>query len=139
MQAKVDGMDVSSNIVRETTSQPFIWSIHSSDNAFSLKIPCCGEAMAEHYLLLKPLPIGHQKNMSEIKKLKGQNRQRSGLHTLVYCIRVRLYGSKLLTMPASLEYKNKDELIQFIVLEMESKEPDATDNVLESYLNSAFM
>ncbi|HXX97432.1 MAG TPA: hypothetical protein VEL11_10000, partial [Candidatus Bathyarchaeia archaeon] len=59
MQAKVDGVDVSSNILRETTSQPFIWTIRSSDNVFAEKLPCCGQAMAEMYdLLFKPLPTG---------------------------------------------------------------------------------
>ncbi|HYA84667.1 MAG TPA: hypothetical protein VEH06_14645, partial [Candidatus Bathyarchaeia archaeon] len=49
MQVKVDSTDVSSNIVRETTSNPWILTIPSSDNAFSEKLPCCGEAMAENY------------------------------------------------------------------------------------------
>jgi hypothetical protein len=59
MQVKVDGIDVSSNIVRESTSQPFIYTIHSSDNAFGIKLPCCGQAMDESYeLFFKPLPKG---------------------------------------------------------------------------------
>jgi hypothetical protein len=38
----------------------WILTIPSSDNAFSEKIPCCGEAMAENYFLLfKTLPTGH--------------------------------------------------------------------------------
>lgn len=59
MQVKVDGTDVSSNIVRESTSQPFIYTIRSSDNAFAIKPPCCGQAMDESYeLFFKPLPKG---------------------------------------------------------------------------------
>jgi hypothetical protein len=60
MQVKVDGTEVSSKIVRKTTPQPFTWTIRSSDNAFSMKLPCCGLSMAEMYdLLFKPLPKGH--------------------------------------------------------------------------------
>lgn len=59
MQVKVDGTDVSSNIVRESTTQPFLYSIKSSDNAFGIKPPCCGLAMDESYeLFFKPLPVG---------------------------------------------------------------------------------
>jgi hypothetical protein len=73
---KVDGTDVSSNIVRESTSQPFILSIHSSDNAFGEKIPCCGEAMAENYMLLfKPLPIGHHTITVEVIRVPLQANQ----------------------------------------------------------------
>jgi hypothetical protein len=39
MQVKVDGMDVSSNIVHESTSQPYVYTIRSSDNAYNLKLP----------------------------------------------------------------------------------------------------
>ena len=60
MQVKVDGTDVSSNIVRESTSQSFVFILHSSDNIFNDKIPCCGQSMSEMYeLLFKPLPKGH--------------------------------------------------------------------------------
>jgi len=59
MQVNVDGMDVSSNIIRQTTSQPFVWTILSSDNPYQLKTPCCHKAMGEsYYLLFKPLPVG---------------------------------------------------------------------------------
>jgi hypothetical protein len=76
MQVKVDGMDVSSNIVHEITSQPFIWTIHSSDNAFSVKVPCCGQAMAEDYLLLfKSLPIGHHAITVEVIRVPLQPNQ----------------------------------------------------------------
>ncbi len=59
MQVKFDGTDVSSDIVRQSTSQPFIYTIKSSNNAFDNKLPCCGQAMGESYeLLFKPLPKG---------------------------------------------------------------------------------
>jgi hypothetical protein len=61
MQVKVDGQDVSSNIVRQTTSQPFNFIV-PPDNAFEWKAPIVGgnnTSMAEHYyLLFKPLPVG---------------------------------------------------------------------------------
>ena len=76
MQVKADGMDVSSSIMRETTSQPWILTIPSSDNAFSEKIPCCGEAMAENYFLLfKPLPIGHHTITVEVIRVPLQPNQ----------------------------------------------------------------
>ena len=76
MQVKVDGTDVSPKIVRETTSQPWILTIPSSDNAFSEKIPCCGQAMAENYFLLfKPLPIGHHTITVEVIRVPLQPNQ----------------------------------------------------------------
>jgi hypothetical protein len=76
MQVKVDGVDVSPNIARETTSQPFIWTIHSSDNVFAEKLPCCGEAMAEMYdLLFKPLPTGHHTISVEVIRVPLQPNQ----------------------------------------------------------------
>jgi hypothetical protein len=76
MQVKVDGADVSSKIVRETTSQPFIWTIHSSDNVFAEKLPCCGQAMAEMYdLLFKPLPTGHHTITVEVIRVPLQPNQ----------------------------------------------------------------
>jgi hypothetical protein len=61
MQVKVDGQDVSSHIIRQTTSQPFKW-ILKSDNADDWKAPIVGgnnTSMAEnYYLLFKPLPVG---------------------------------------------------------------------------------
>ena len=76
MQVKVDGTDVSSNILRETTSQPWILTIPSSDNAFSEKIPCCGEAMAENYFLLfKTLPTGHHTITAEVIRVPLQANQ----------------------------------------------------------------
>ncbi len=60
-QVKVDGQDVSSNIVRQTTSQPFNFIV-PPDNAFEWKAPIVGgnnTSMAEHYyLFFKPLPVG---------------------------------------------------------------------------------
>jgi hypothetical protein len=76
MQVKVDGTDVSSNILRETTSQPWILTIPSSDNAFSEKIPCCGQAMAENYFLLfKTLPTGHHTITAEVIRVPLQPNQ----------------------------------------------------------------
>src|SRR5215831_17394074 len=76
MQVKVDGTDVSSKILRESTSAPFIWSLRSSDNAFNLKIPCCGESMGEDYFLLfKPLPIGHHTITVEVIRVPLQANQ----------------------------------------------------------------
>jgi hypothetical protein len=61
MQVKVDGKDVSSNIVRQTTSQPFKFIV-PSDNAFEMPAPIAGgnnTSMAENfYLFFKPLPVG---------------------------------------------------------------------------------
>jgi hypothetical protein len=39
MKVTVDGADVSSNILR--TTDPFVYTIRSSDNAFSITPPCC--------------------------------------------------------------------------------------------------
>jgi hypothetical protein len=62
MQVKVDGTDVSSNIIRQSTSQPFNYIV-PQDNAFQYPQPIAGGtnySMAEnYYLLFKPLPIGH--------------------------------------------------------------------------------
>jgi hypothetical protein len=61
MQVKVDGKDVSSNIVRQTTSQPFKF-IAPADNPFGFSPPIAGgnnTSMAENfYLFFKPLPVG---------------------------------------------------------------------------------
>jgi len=42
--SEVDGIDVLSNILRETTSQPFILSPPTPNNWAGSKMPCCGEA-----------------------------------------------------------------------------------------------
>jgi hypothetical protein len=61
MQVKVDGKDVSSNIVRQTTSQPFNYVV-PKDNAFEYPPPFAGgnnTSMAENfYLFFKSLPVG---------------------------------------------------------------------------------
>jgi hypothetical protein len=76
MQVKVDGTDVSSNIVRESTSQPFVFTLHSTDNIFNDKIPCCGQSMAEMYdLLFKPLPKGHHTISVEVMRVPLQSNQ----------------------------------------------------------------
>lgn len=64
MQVKVDGKDVSSSIVRQTTSKPFKFVI-PEQNADDWKPPISGlnknnTSMAEnYYLFFKPLPIGN--------------------------------------------------------------------------------
>jgi hypothetical protein len=69
MQVKVDGKDVSSNIVRQTTSQPFNYVV-PNDNALEFPPPIAGgnnTSMAEsYYLLFKPLPVGDHKIELEI-------------------------------------------------------------------------
>ena len=61
MQVKVDGQDVSSNIIRQTTSQPFKFIVNT-ENTDGWKPPIVGgnnTSMAEnYYLLFKPLPVG---------------------------------------------------------------------------------
>ena len=61
MQVKVDGKDVSSNIVRQTTSKPFNFIV-TPENADDWKAPIVGgnnTSMAEnYYLFFKPLPVG---------------------------------------------------------------------------------
>jgi hypothetical protein len=71
MQVKVDGKDVSSNIVRQTTSQPFKYII-PLPNAFEMsKEKGAGlnniYSMAEnYYLLFKPLPVGDHRIELEV-------------------------------------------------------------------------
>jgi hypothetical protein len=61
MQVKVDGQDVSSNIVKQTTSQPFNLNIPPT-NTFDYGADIVSEnntSMAEnYYLFFKPLPVG---------------------------------------------------------------------------------
>ena len=61
MQVKVDDKDVSSNIIHQTTSQPFNYIV-PQDNAFEFPTPIAGgnnTSMAEnYYLFFKPLPVG---------------------------------------------------------------------------------
>jgi hypothetical protein len=76
MQVKIDGADVSSSILRETTSQPFILSVHTPDNWAGIKLPCCGQAMAENYFLLfKQLPTGHHTITVEVIRVPLQANQ----------------------------------------------------------------
>ena len=72
MQVKVDGKDLSSSIVRQTTSQPFSFIV-PIENAFELRPPIAGgnnTSMAEnYYLLFKPLPVGgHTINLEVIRQ-----------------------------------------------------------------------
>ena len=71
MQVKVDGQDVSSNIVHQSTSQPFNFIV-PPDNAFEWKAPIVGRnntSMTEHYYLFKPLPVGdHTIDLHVIRK-----------------------------------------------------------------------
>ncbi len=61
MQVKVDGIDVSSHIIRQSTQQPFKFII-KQDNSDDWEKPIVGgnnTSMAEnYYLFFKPLPIG---------------------------------------------------------------------------------
>ena len=61
MKVKVDGQDVSSHIIRQSTSQPFKFFI-PPENAVAYKTPPSGgnnTSMAEnYYLFFKPLPVG---------------------------------------------------------------------------------
>ena len=61
MVVKVDGQDVSSHIIRQTTSQPFSWNL-KPENGDDWKAPMVGgnnTSMAEnYYLFFKPLPVG---------------------------------------------------------------------------------
>jgi|SRR6476620_7077342 len=72
MKVKVDGKDVSSNIVRQTTSQPFKF-VAPADNPFGFPPPIAGgnnTSMAEnYYLFFKPLPVGdHTINVEVIRQ-----------------------------------------------------------------------
>lgn len=72
MQVKVDGQDVSSNIVRQTTSKPFNFIV-PPDNPYEWKAPIVGgnnTSMAEnYYLFFKPLPVGdHTIELHVIRK-----------------------------------------------------------------------
>jgi hypothetical protein len=61
MRVTFDGKDISSNIVRQTTSKPFNFII-KPENADDWKAPIVGgnnTSMAEnYYLFFKPLPVG---------------------------------------------------------------------------------
>jgi hypothetical protein len=69
MRVKVDGIDVSSNIIRQATTKPFNLVV-PPDNAFDWKAPIVGgnnTSMAEnYYLFFKPLPLGDHKVELEV-------------------------------------------------------------------------
>ena len=72
MQVKVDGKDVSSNIIRQTTTKPFNYIVLLV-NAFDWQRPLAGgnnTTMAEnYYLFFKPMPIGdHSIELKVIKQ-----------------------------------------------------------------------
>jgi hypothetical protein len=71
MQVKVDGKDVSSNIVRQTTTKPFNYVVPLV-NAFDWQRPLAGgnnTAMAEnYYLFFNPMPVGD--HTIELKVIK---------------------------------------------------------------------
>ena len=62
MKVKVDGQDVSSHIIRQSTTQPYKL-FFPSDNIAGYKALSVGAnntSMAEnYYLFFKPLPVGH--------------------------------------------------------------------------------
>lgn len=64
MQVKVDGKDVSSHIIRQSTFKPFKFVV-PKDNPYNAPSPIAGGnniSMAEiYYLFFKPLPIGEHK------------------------------------------------------------------------------
>ncbi len=77
MKVKVDGKDVSSNIIRQTTSKPFNYIVNSG-NAYGWKAPIVGgnnTSMAEnYYLFFKPLPVGdHTIELEVIRKPPQSN------------------------------------------------------------------
>jgi hypothetical protein len=78
MQVKVDGKDVSSNIIRQTTSKPFNFIV-PADNAFSFPAPIAGgnnTSMAEnYYLFFKPLPVGDHTISAEVIRQPPQANQ----------------------------------------------------------------
>jgi hypothetical protein len=78
MQIKVDGNDVSSNIIRQSTTQPFKFIVQP-ENADDAKAPIVGgnnTSMAEnYYLLFKPLPVGHHTIELEVIRQPLQSNQ----------------------------------------------------------------
>jgi hypothetical protein len=68
MKVKVDDQDVSDKIIRQSTSQPFIFDL-PQDNVYQMKAPLIGKhpTMGEsYYLFFKPLPIGNHKIELEV-------------------------------------------------------------------------
>jgi hypothetical protein len=78
MQVKVDGIDVSSNIIKESTSNSFNYVIPIA-NTWDFKPPIAGGnnyAMAEnYYLFFKPLPVGHHTIGLEVIRVPLQANQ----------------------------------------------------------------
>jgi hypothetical protein len=78
MQVKVDGNDVSSNIIHQSTSQPFNFIIQPV-NAWEWKAPIAGgnnTAMADnYYLFFKPLPLGEHTIQLEVIRQPLQSNQ----------------------------------------------------------------
>jgi len=78
MQVKVDGKDVSSNIIRQTTSKPFNYLV-PPENTFDWKAPIVGgnnTSMAEnYYLFFKPLPVGDHEIELEVIRQPIQSNQ----------------------------------------------------------------
>jgi len=78
MKVKVDGKDVSSNIIRQTTSKPFNYIVNSG-NAYGWKAPIVGgnnTSMAEnYYLFFKPLPVGDHTIQLEVIRKPPQSNQ----------------------------------------------------------------
>lgn len=76
-QVMVDGKDVTSSIVSQSTSRPFAYVVLSDDNPFEYRAPIVGgnnTAMAEnYYLFFKPLPVGnHVIELQYSRKLPSQ-------------------------------------------------------------------
>jgi hypothetical protein len=69
MQVKLDGKDVSPNIIRQTTTQPFRLIV-PQESPFEWQQPIAGRyntAMAKsYYLFFKPLPVGHHTIQLEV-------------------------------------------------------------------------
>jgi hypothetical protein len=83
MQVKVDGEDVSSNIVRQTTTKPFNYVVPLV-NAFDWQPPLAGgnnSAMAEnYYLFFQPMPVGD--HTIELKVIKQPPRASQPIQNL---------------------------------------------------------
>lgn len=77
MQVKVDGNDVSSNIIRQSTSRPYNVTFPTI-NTYDLKAPEVGkfQAMGEtYYLFFKPLPKGDHMITVEVIRVPLQANQ----------------------------------------------------------------
>lgn len=78
MKVKVDGQDVSSHIIRQSTTQPFKFFI-PQENAVAYKTPPSGgnnTSMAEnYYLFFKPMPVGHHTIELEVIRVPNVSTQ----------------------------------------------------------------